>query len=40
MAECREVEVNDYLGKLDLRILEGKTLKLGQELAFGAKAAN
>lgn len=39
MAECREVEARDYLGKLDLRILKGKTLILGQQLALGAKAA-
>lgn len=25
MAECREVEVRDYLGKLDVGILKGKT---------------
>lgn len=34
-----EVQVRDYLSKLDLRVLEGKALKLGQKLALVAKTA-
>lgn len=35
-----EVQVRDHVGKLDLRLLEGKVLKLGQQLALAAKAAS
>lgn len=34
-----EVQVRDYLSKLDLRVLESKALKLRQQLALVAKTA-
>ena len=35
-----EVQVRDCLSKLDLRVLEGKALKLGQQIALMAKMAS
>lgn len=35
-----EVQIRDYLSKLDLRALESKALKLGQQLALVAKTAS